>query len=291
MPEDKLIVIRNNRRSMIRRKLNSLWKLLVKNKITKPCTMGTKLLILATAPCVKNYFEKESVRQQFKDYDIACINYMLYYSKKEVFQIKPKYFVLMDPCFYQEYVVSPNEPPIPSYKEIAKILEEVDWDCYIVTTVFADFAIKNPHVHYIRLSCFSTTYKKWKLPILKANYVNLGYYNVIQGALFFAIVFGYKDVAMMGCPYKPLNTSMTEEGLHVVEHMHYYDTSPYEYTIPYEELHSREEGFFMRLNRRGYLSSRCLWDIKKLADNQGCNILNYSEDSRIDAFRVGKLQL
>ena len=274
---------------MIKRKLNSLWKLLVKNKITKPRMMGEKLLVLATAPCVSRYFENESVRRQFKDYDIACINYMLYYSKNEVFQMKPKYIVLIDPCFYQEHVSSISEPPLPSYKKIAKILEEVDWDCYVVTTVFAEFEVTNPHIHYIRLSCFSTTYKEWKLPLFKSNFVNLGFNNVIHGTLFSAIVFGYKNIAILGCPYKPLNVKMTEEGLHVVEHMHYYDDVPYEYTIPYEELLAREEGFFAHLNKRAYLSSRCLWDIKKLADYYGCKIVNYSEDSRIDAFRVGRL--
>lgn len=275
---------------MIRQKMNSLKKLFVTNRITKPCQMGTKLLVLATAPCASNFLEKLSVRKQFEEYDVACINYMLYYSKKEVFDIKPKYFVLIDPCLYQEYISSPNEPPIPNYKEIAAILEEVDWDCYIVTTVFADFEVTNPHIRYIRLSCFSTGYKRWKLPLFKANYFNLGYFNVIQAALFFGIIFGYKDLAMLGCPYKPLNVKMTEEGLHVVEHMHYYDKDVYEYTIPYDELHSREEGFWERSYYRAHLSCKCLWDIKKLADSQGCRIINYSEDSRIDAFRVGKLQ-
>ena len=276
---------------MIRQKLNSLRKLFVTNRITKPCQMGTKLLVLATAPCVSNYFENESVRKQFEDYDIACINYMLYYSKEKVFQMKPKYLVLIDPCFYQEHIITVSEPALPSYKEIAKILEEVDWDCYVVTTVFADFEVSNPHINYIRLSCFSSAYKEWKLPLFRTNLLNLGFYNVIQGTLFFAIVFGYKNIAMLGCPYKPLNVKMTEEGLHVVEHMHYYDEKAYEYTIPYEELLSREEGFFARLNKRAYVSSRCLWDIKKLADKYECSIINYSEDSRIDAFRVGKLKI
>lgn len=275
---------------MIRQKMNSLWKIFIENRITPPRVLGEKILILATAPCASSFFEQESVRKQFEDYDIACINYMLYYSKEQIFQIKPKYFVLMDPCLYQEYVTSSNEPEIPSYKEIAKILEEVDWECYIVTTVLANFEISNPCIRYMRLSCFSTTYKKWKVPLFKRNYINLGYYNVIQGALFFAIVFGYKDVAMLGCPYKPLNVSMIEEGLHVIEHEHYYDTKIFEYTIPYEELHSREEGFLERLNKRAYLSCKCLWDIKKLADILGCKIVNYSKDSKIDAFRIGKLK-
>lgn len=274
---------------MLKQKVNSIYKLFVKNKISKPTKMGNKLLILATAPCTSNYLEKESVRKQFEDYDIACINYMLYYSKDEVFAIKPKYFILLDPCLYQEYHVSANEPSIPSYKEIASILNEVDWECYIVTNVFAEFEVNNSHIHYIRLSCFSTTYQKWKKPFFKLNLVNLGYYNVIQGALFFAIIFGYKDVAMLGCPYRPLNTSMNDEGLHIIEHKHYYDTNVYEYTIPYETLFKREESFLANLHRRGYLSCRCLWDIKKLADDNNCTIVNYSEGSQIDAFRVEKL--
>lgn len=276
---------------MIRQKLNSVWKILVKNKITKPRKMGTKLLVLATGPCTSNFLEKQSVRKQFEGYDIACVNYMLYYSKKEVFELKPKYFVLMDPCLYQEHTLSLGDPPIPSYKEVAKILNEVDWDCYIITTVFADFEITNPHIQYVRLSCFSTTYKEWKLPLFKSNLFNLGGYNVVQGALFFGIVFGYQKIALLGCPYRPFNVDITEQGLHVFENKHYYDKNVFEYIIPYDDLHSREEGFVMRAHRRAYLSHRCLWGMRKLADSQGCEILNYSENSGIDAFRAGKLSL
>ena len=54
----------------------------------------------------------------------------------------------------------------------------------------------------------------------------MGMNNVIQGALYFAITFGYKKVAMLGCLYRHLDFHMESDGLHIKEHMHYYDNEP-----------------------------------------------------------------
>lgn len=272
----------------IKRKVHSLYKFLISNKISKPVILGEKLVILATAPDVNRFLSDKSVQKQFSDYDVACINYMIYYSYDVLHEIKPKYLVLLDPCLYDVNYL-PEIAGIPSAAELAVVLEKVDWKCSIITNVLAEFMVDNPHLSYIRLSCFSAAYSKYSLPLLKKNLINLGTNNVIMGAIFFGMVFGYKKIALMGCPNRSLNAYMTEEGLHVVEHKHYYDEKAYEYTISYEELNKRKESFFSALNRRAISNNKTIWNLSLLAKEYGCEIVNYSPQNEMDAFVTRKL--
>ncbi|MCM1125501.1 MAG: hypothetical protein NC429_03435 [Lachnospiraceae bacterium] len=267
----------------IKRKLNSLYKLLVSNRITKPEVLGEKLIILATAPDVARFLDNKSVQERFRDYDVACINYMIYYSFDILRVIKPKYLVLLDPCLYDINIL-PDLPETPNAAELSMTLENIDWNCGIVTNVLADFDVDNPYLSYIRLSCFSAKYSKYLIPMIKKNLINLGTNNVIMGAIFFGIVFGYKKIALMGCPNRSLNAYMTEEGLHVVEHKHYYDEKAYEYTVSYEELSKWKESFFSAINRRAISNNRTIWDLSLLAKEYGCEIVNYSPQNEMDAF-------
>ena len=42
--------------------------------------MGDKIHLLATAPCV-NFLNNISIQKQFEDYDLAFINYMIYFHR------------------------------------------------------------------------------------------------------------------------------------------------------------------------------------------------------------------
>lgn len=272
----------------LKRKIRSLNQLLFTNKITKPKKMGDKILLLATAPCVSDFFEYESVREQFKDYDLAFINYMIYYSQKEVFLYKPKYFILIDSIFYDDDFF--NEKLYnPEKKKVVDVLEKIDWECYVVTTVFADFGIKNEHVKFIRLSCFTANYKKGTRTLFRKNFLNTGILNVVQGALYFAITFQYKKIAVLGCTYKSLEMFMDVDGLHILEHNHYYDLAKEEIIITNEELDKRETGYIENLDERAHISSKILWELKKYAMDMKAEVVNYSEGSMVDAIRMGKL--
>ncbi len=272
----------------LQRKFKSLNKLLVSNKITKPVKLGDKILLLATAPCAADFFEYESVREQFKDYDLAVINYMIVYSQKEVFALKPKYIIMMDPIFYDD-AGHPDFELNPEKERVGKILEQIDWECYIVTSVLQDFEFKNDNVKYIHLSCFSRPYNKIFYPLYKRNLLNFGVFNVIHGAIYFAVTFGYKNIAILGCTYKHLQLFMDVDGLHILEHNHYYNLERDEIIIPNEELMNRKESYTMWLNKRAYQSAKMLWNLKQYAEDNQAEMINYSEGSEIDSIKMGRL--
>lgn len=266
-------------------KIESLKKL---RNLSKPSQMGDKILLLATAPEVKNFFDYETVRNQFKDYDLAFINYMIYYSQREAFLYKPKYIILLDPIFYQDDYYGVGEPNLEKNK-VVEVLEKIDWECFLITSVLADFGLKNKKVKYIHLSCFCFPFKKWVVPFYKRNLLNMGIFNVMQGAIYFAVTFGYKKIAILGCAYQPAERCMKEEGLYIYGYSHYYNLERTCEFIPIERLEERKSSFLADALERGRKSLSCFWDLKNYARCQGAEIVNYTEGSAIDAFKSGVL--
>ena len=84
------------------RKINTFKKIFITNKTTKPYVMGDKILLLLSAPDAQNYFDHESVREQFKDHDLAVVNFMPMFSAKEMHLYKPKYVINIDPGMFQD---------------------------------------------------------------------------------------------------------------------------------------------------------------------------------------------
>lgn len=271
------------------RRLESVRRILFTNKMTKPCKLGSKILFLATAPCVQDYFDYPSVREQFKDYDLACINYMIEHSQKEIFEWKPKYFMLFDPIFYSGSRDSESVDYNPEKDKVSSILNRIDWECYVVTSVLADFELINPKVKFIYISCLEKSYKPYLFSLYKRNLINMGIYNVVQGALYFAITFGYEDISILGCTYRNLPAEMTEQGLRVLDHTHYYNLNREENIIDFSQIAKYKNGFMVDLYERAVRSHTCFWNLRRYAEKFGAKITNYSEGSMIDAFCVGIL--
>ncbi len=269
---------------------NTVNKILFTNKVTKPVKMGDKILLLLSAPDAHNYFDHESVREQFSDYDLAVVNYMPVYSLDELRKYKPKYFIAIDPGFYQDDFMGEGTVNTEKVK-LTEALRQVDWDCYFITSVLADFDIGNDHIKLIRLNCFSKGLNRFTYGLYKKNYVSPGFYNVVQAALYYSITFGYRDIAVMGCPYRSLQYEMMPDGLHIHEHNHYYDLNRDEVVIDYEALKRYRYGYNVQYHKRAMETSMILYYISQYADMMGADITNYSEGSMITTMKAGTLNI
>lgn len=270
------------------RKINTFKKIFITNKVTKPVKMGDNILLLLSAPDAQNYFDYPSVREQFKDCDLAVVNYMPVYSEKELHEYKPKYFIAIDPGLYEDEYFGEGTVN-PEKAKLVAALERVDWDCYFITSVMADYKLDNPHVKLIRLNGFSAKLNSFTYRLYRKNLISPGFYNVIQGALFFAITFGYKKVAIMGCPYRSLKFDMQPDGLHIHEHNHYYDLSRDEVLITNEELAGYKYGYGVAYNKRAMETSMILYYLSEYAKKMGVDVTNYSEGSMITTIKAGIL--
>ena len=270
----------------IQRIWSNLIQIAVKNRPVSPVKMGEKILLLLSAPCTQAYFDSEEVRRQFAEYDLAIVNNMLVYSEREMHIWHPKYVIIFDPVFYNDDISYSDKR-----NNFLQAVERIDWECYIVTSSLAKFRIKNENVKFIYISPFSIKkYSNLKIGFLKKNIVNLGCNSVIQGALYFAITFLYKEIAILGCTYKGYDVEMKQDGLHLDGYSHYYDGQIDHEIIANEQLEQMSMGFLTDYYYRSYLSSMIFHNIKKYANKMGVIITNYSEGNKIDAFVTKELR-
>ncbi len=258
--------------------------------ITRPYKMGDKLLILATAPSTALFFEKESVRKQFEEYDVAFLNKMILCSPKETQMIKPKYFIFMDGVFYDDDYYGTgtvNERK----KAVESALESVTWDCYVISPILAEYNVNNEHVKYIKMGIFYKNYSRLYRGLYKKNYFNPGSNTVVMGAIYYGITFGYKEIGILGFSYRSGKIYMREDGLYVDEYLHYYDDEQKTNIIPYDQIMVEGESFTLRRAKRAVESCKILHSLARYADDMGVEVTNYTPDNMVDVFKAGKLML
>lgn len=255
---------------------------------TTPQKLGERILLLFSAPDANNYFEYESVRRQFADYDLAVVNYMPIVSEDKMHEYKPKYYIVADPGFYSNDYRGKGTINTEK-KKLEDALNRVDWDCTLITSVLNEFCIDNPKISVITLNCFSSNYNVLTRGLYRRNYIGPKSNNVSQAAMYFAITFGYKNVAIIGCPYKHLEYYMHPDGLHVYDHMHYYDDTRGMWIESYDSLKKYKYGYAVNYHKRATESAYTLYYISEYAKDMKVDMVNYSEENMITTMRAGSL--
>ncbi len=255
--------------------------------ITAPNKMGNNLLILATSPDVKAFFEDDKVRDHFKDYDVAFINKMPLCSEDELHVIKPRYIIFMDGIFFEDYFESdePNERKI----WVEKVLAGIDWECNIVIPSLARFGVDNDHLKYIRLSVMEARYNAFSKVLYRKNLANVGFNNVVMGAIYYGITFGYTNIAMMGFSYQNGKKYMDVDGMHLEGYPHYYDLDTHPRVIPFEQLFDGKNSYTLKRALREAEAEKKLLELAIYAKDMGVRVTNYTPMNGVSVFPTGRL--
>ncbi len=250
-------------------------------RITKVNKLGDKLLILATAPEVKAFFDNERVREYFRNYDVAVINKMPLCSEKEMHLIKPRYMFFLDDIFYADsWEGKPNERK----QWVEDVLGRVDWKCSVVVPCLASFNVDNENIDYIYLNIFSAPYNRFTKTMYKKNLLNPGYNTVTFGALFFGVTFGYETIGLLGFAYRVPYGYMDEDGYHYDGYTHYYETEPKHYVLKNEDIVVNGESLKLRLAKRAVESQTIMSYVMKYANDMNVHVTNYTPYSDVDMF-------
>ncbi len=267
-------------------KIGNITKL---KKTTKPVICGKKLLVLATAPEVKAYFDDYRVREYFRDYDVAVINKMPLCSETEMHVITPKYIIFFDGIFFDDYDEKGNKNIRKEWVE--EVLERVDWECNLVVPLLAEYQIENPHIRQIYIGVLKAKYNRLTSVLYRHNIVNMGFNNVVMGAVYFGITFGYKQIALMGFTYGSINIGdyMDEDGLHVATYPHYYDEKVSHILIPNNELFDGTTSYLYKRAVREVESMYKFCELARYAEDNNVEIINYTPNNTIDVFKSKNL--
>lgn len=240
---------------------------------TKPRKMGEKVIIIGNGPSCKLFFENE---EKFSDYDKIVVNFFPSQSKKEFMRIKPKYICLADNKLFEDE----NRG-----KQIVQILEKVNWKMYIIQPALFELNIANKNIHFIKISSYEyicAGKKKYQNQLYLNNLAIPACNNVINWAVFFSIVFGYKKVGLIGVEnsmFQDISIGMDNK-IYLMD-KHYYGTKKVDYSK--EGIYKKGTFYlYMESHYRNFLTHKILSD---LAIENNVDIVNYTIDSFIDVYR------
>lgn len=153
-----------------------------------------KLVILGNGPSIKNI---DFLNDKYKKVDFLCVNWFAL-DEKKFFSIKPKYYCIIDPVFFDENDVYHKER-----KEIlASILNKINWKMYFITfssyTNNIHFENKNLKVLLINNNIYKGKNVKLRNLLFKMNIASPVFQNVINVAIYFGITYKFKEVYLYG---------------------------------------------------------------------------------------------
>ncbi len=269
------------------------YRIALQKKVTVPISLANeKLLVVATGPSSNIFWQSEEYRIGWanKKYDLCLVNDAFFKYKDIVFQIRPKFYCIMDSYYFDKKGVTSDEIERLIYaKKNRKILNAVDWDLTLIVPcgVSIDW-LQNSKIKIIYINCLVNNREdfRFKFFFYKRNWMNPGWNNVVQAALYFAITFEYKQVAMLGAEFNFWKNVYLNEDGHVIQEIeHCYEAHKVERVFDIEEDYGghREGTMSLYLSRVAETFSFYSF-LREYADIMGTHIMNYSQDTMIEAF-------
>lgn len=258
---------------------------------------GKKLLILATGKSAQSFWGRRNVRNKFTDYDIVIMNRTIYKMEKEIFELKPKYIALCDSIYWggkkKSYVG--DELARETYNKTKAVLDKIDWDCFLLTSIHEKFEIDNARIHILRMNATAwDAIGDMGYKLYQYNFASPHIYNVSQLAIYFGITFGYTEIGLFGMDFDFFKNIVCDEKCRIVDEVeHQYDikdNKKIELTVNREtegEINGSVLAKYLRLLAD---TASTFGKLGIYAERMGCKIVNYAPNSMIDCFTKERIE-
>lgn len=212
--------------------------------------------------------------------DILCQNDTLAVNfaanSPEFFQIKPRYYTLADPLFFED---SDAENMIALYDNLNK----VDWQMTLIIPVKAPVKVKNPNITVERFNMVGVDGARWLKHILFDSRMAMPRpRNVLIPSIMAAIWLGYKEIYLVGADHSWMKSISVDNDNHVVSiQTHFYKDSN-------KELGRKRDLFanvkLHEVAHSYYTAFKAYHTILDYITPKGVKIYNATPKSFIDAF-------
>lgn len=212
--------------------------------------------------------------------DILCQNDTLAVNfaanSPEFFQIKPRYYTLADPLFFED---SDAENMIALYDNLNK----VDWQMTLIIPVKAPVKVKNPNITVERFNMVGVDGARWLKHILFDSRMAMPRpRNVLIPSIMAAIWLGYKEIYLVGADHSWMKSISVDNDNHVVSiQTHFYKDSN-------KELGRKRDLFanvkLHEVAHSYYTAFKAYHTILDYITPKGIKIYNATPESFIDAF-------
>lgn len=266
--------------------------------VTKPMDLseGKRMLVMATGKSANEYWDNPDVQDKFKDYDMLVMNRSIYKMEEQIFQKKPKYFAACDPIYWGEESASVNSNLAKdTFQKTKDVLERIDWECFLVTSIYEKFSIKNDKIHIIRLN--ATIYEsdtQFCYKLYRGNFCCPSLKNVGQLAIYFGITFGYKELAVIGMDFDFFKNLFCDDnclvGLYAEHQYDRIDGKVVEAHFSKEKYGTINNSVLAKYLLNISDTFKTYGRLGLYAEKMGSKIVNYSTESMIDCYEKRKLR-
>lgn len=246
--------------------------------ITKPYKLGENIVILGNGP---NQIDFWNNIDRYANYDILCVNLSIVEIYDKLKKYNVKYVVLSDPIFFVNDKSKKTTTELEGkIKAVWKTLDEITWDIYLVIPARYSKAVKldNRYIHYIYLTPFQTGSiggKEKYYNLYCKNILKPQMQTVINDAIYFAIVFKYRKIALFGVESDwTRNIVVKDKNLVIHNDTHVYGNTE-------EVLHES----VARVFQDSVYVFESYHTLEMIAERNNIQIINYCKKSMIDAFR------
>ncbi|MFA7288390.1 MAG: hypothetical protein WC055_05875 [Melioribacteraceae bacterium] len=203
--------------------------------------------------------------------------------------IKPKYYVLLDPCYWSHKVE--KEFLDAGILILNTINDKVNWQMYILiptaaykSKLYENIFSQNKNISIINFNSTSIFgFTQFKYFVFK-NYLGMPPLNTVLGAsIFIAINMHYNEINLLGAEHSwTKDIFVKEDNLVCLENPHFYDTAE----IKYSPIRTAYGNYYtMHELLRDYAKMFEGYHIlRRYSENLGIRILNRTKNSFIDAF-------
>ena len=266
--------------SLTGQSLKSLVKLAIQSQqpsIKNSDHNGKRLIILGNGPSLADNLANDM--DILLSNDTLSVNFAA--NTPEFISLRPKYYLLMDPHFFQS---PPSDPNVT--KLFRNLNNEVDWDMTLYLPVkysATSIGLSNPHIH---IENFNTVgidgFNKLKDIAFDAGRGLPRPRNVLIPSIMAGIWAGYKEIILLGADHSWLKTLEVNDDNYVVSiQPHFYKDGEEELkrvATLYRYIHLHE------LLLRFQIAFKSHHEVKRYADARNIEIYNATPGSYIDAF-------
>lgn len=242
---------------------------------------GRPLVILGNGPALKKNLEEDM--EALTGGDTLAVNFFA--NSPEFFKVRPKYYVLADPHFFDKALTDPNVSRLIGNLNAA----DFQMTLYIPSTArFQRTLFTNPNLAVGMFSFNAVEGFGWLEDAAFGKALGMPRpRNVLIPSIMLGIWLGYKEIYLLGADHSWLKTLSVNDCNEVVSiQPHFYKEDEKEIKRVREEyvrhpLHEVLESMM--------IAFRSYHRIRRYADSRGVRILNATPGSMIDAFERASL--
>lgn len=237
----------------------------------------TPLIIMANGPSLRDVIDNQT--SELRKYPLLAVNFAA--NTPEFMELKPRYYVLADPHFFNRG----NDPRVAT---LIENFDKIDWEMTLFVPMKSTMKLNNQNIAIERFNMVGIDGNEWiKQFAFRKKLAMPRPRNVLIPSIMIGIWLGYKEIYIVGADHswtRTLSVNDRNEVISVQPHF-YKDDDKEQKRVDTEylkyPLHQIIHSF--------YVAFRAYHDIERFARTHGVNIYNSTSGSFIDAFRRKKL--